>query len=169
MKHYPFFREKSWTNRRKLIFLVTSLVAQTVKHLPTMQETQVWSLGWEDPLEKEIAPHSSTLALKISWMEEPGRLQSTIFLKAPALLFRPFVMAGWISVVVFILSGSSRATNEIRNYVINSIKKPIWVQPWSSALWRCFSYKGNYPPKFYNIPINSFNAYLPSPAMCKAL
>ena len=41
-----------------------------------MQETQVQSLGWEDPLEKEIAPHSSTLAWKIPWTEEPGRLQS---------------------------------------------------------------------------------------------
>ena len=47
-----------------------------VKSLPTMQETQVRSLGWEDPLEKEMAIHSSTLAWKIPWMEEPGRLQS---------------------------------------------------------------------------------------------
>ena len=47
-----------------------------VKHLPTMQETQVQSLGWEDLLEEEMAPHSSTLAWKIPWMEEPGRLQS---------------------------------------------------------------------------------------------
>ena len=54
----------------------TSLVAQTVKHLPTMQETRVQSLGWEDPLEKEMATHSSTLAWDIPWMEDPGRLQS---------------------------------------------------------------------------------------------
>ena len=47
-----------------------------VKCLPVMQETWVLSLGWEDPLEKEMAPHSSTLAWKIPWMEEPGRLQS---------------------------------------------------------------------------------------------
>ena len=47
-----------------------------VKHLPTIQETQVQSLGWEDPLEKEMAPHSSTLAWIIPWTEEPGRLQS---------------------------------------------------------------------------------------------
>ena len=53
-----------------------SLVAQMVKHLPAMQETWVWSLGWEDPLEKEMAIHSSTLAWKIPRMEEPGRLQS---------------------------------------------------------------------------------------------
>ena len=54
-----------------------SLVAQTVKRLSTMQETQVRSLGWEDPLEKEMAIHSRTIAWKIPWTEEPGRLQST--------------------------------------------------------------------------------------------
>ena len=53
-----------------------TLVAQTVKNLPAMQETQVRSLGWEDPLEKEMATHSSFLAWKISWTEEPGGLQS---------------------------------------------------------------------------------------------
>ena len=47
-----------------------------VKNLPAMQETQVPSLGWEDPLEKEIATHSSILAWRIPWREEPGRLQS---------------------------------------------------------------------------------------------
>ena len=47
-----------------------------VKHLPTMRETRVLSLGQEDPLEKEMAPHFSTLAWKIPWTEEPGRLQS---------------------------------------------------------------------------------------------
>ena len=53
-----------------------SEVAQTVKRLSAMQETWVQSLGREDPLEKEMATHSSTLAWKILWMEEPGRLQS---------------------------------------------------------------------------------------------
>ena len=53
-----------------------SLVTQTVKRLPTMRETQVRSLGWEDPLEKEMATHSSTVAWKTPWTEEPGRLQS---------------------------------------------------------------------------------------------
>ena len=52
------------------------LVDQTVKRLPTMQDTRVRSLGRKDPLEKEMATHSSTLAWKIPWMEEPGRLQS---------------------------------------------------------------------------------------------
>ena len=54
----------------------TSLVAQTVKRLPTMRETWFQSLGGEDPLEKAMAPHSSILAWKIPWTEEPGRLQS---------------------------------------------------------------------------------------------
>ena len=51
-------------------------MAQRVKRLPAMQETRVPSLGLEDPLEKEMATHSSTLAWKIPWTEEPGRLQS---------------------------------------------------------------------------------------------
>ena len=53
-----------------------SLVAQLVKNLPAVQETQFRSLGWEDPLEKEMATPSSILAWKISWTEEPGGLQS---------------------------------------------------------------------------------------------
>ena len=57
-------------------FCSTSLVAQTVKRLPTMQETQVQSLGQENLLEKEIATHSSIRAWTIPWTEKPGRLQS---------------------------------------------------------------------------------------------
>ena len=57
-------------------YLWTSLVAQMVKHLPTMQETQVRSLGWEDPLEKEMATHSSTPAWIIPRTEERCKLQS---------------------------------------------------------------------------------------------
>ena len=51
-------------------------MAQTVKRLPAMWETQIRFLGWEDPLEKEMAIHSTTLAWKIPWTEEPDRLQS---------------------------------------------------------------------------------------------
>ena len=54
----------------------TSLVAQTVKNLPTVQESQVRVLGQEDPLKKEMATHSSSLAWEIPWTQEPGRLQS---------------------------------------------------------------------------------------------
>ena len=59
-------------------FLITLLpwLAQRVKRLPVMWETQVQSLGWEDPLEKEMATHFSILAWKIPQMEKPGRLQS---------------------------------------------------------------------------------------------
>ena len=56
--------------------LWASPVAQTVKCLPAMQETQVRSLGWGDPLEKEMATHSSTRAWKTPWTEESSRLQS---------------------------------------------------------------------------------------------
>jgi len=59
-----------------LNYLGASLVAQMVKRLPAMLETRVRSLGREHPLEKEMATHSSTLAWKIAWMEQPGRLQS---------------------------------------------------------------------------------------------
>ena len=56
--------------------LGASLVAQSLKNLPAVQETWVQSLGWEDPLEKEMATYSSILAWKIPQTEEPGRLQS---------------------------------------------------------------------------------------------
>ena len=56
----------------------TSLVAQMVKNLPAMQETQVRSLGWEDPLDKGLAIHSSILDWRILWTEELGELQSMV-------------------------------------------------------------------------------------------
>ena len=55
---------------------MASLVAQRVKRPPTMRETWVRSLGWEDPLEKEMATHCSVLAWRIPWTEDPDRLQS---------------------------------------------------------------------------------------------
>ena len=57
------------------LFWWASLVAQTVKKLIAIQETQVWSLGWKDPLEKGMATHTSILAWRIPWTEEPDRLQ----------------------------------------------------------------------------------------------
>ena len=56
--------------------VLASLVAQMVKNLLAMQETQVQSLSWEDPLEKEMATHPNILAWEIPWTKEPGRLQS---------------------------------------------------------------------------------------------
>ena len=70
--HTDFYKIKS-----KFHFVTrASLVAQRLKRLSGMWETRVWSLGQEDPLEKEMATHSSTLAWRIPWREEPGRLQS---------------------------------------------------------------------------------------------
>ena len=53
-----------------------SLMVQLVKSLPAMQETPVWSPSWEQPMEKEMATHSSILAWEIPWTEQPGRLQT---------------------------------------------------------------------------------------------
>ena len=66
----------SWWPPSLVSTLWTALVAQPVKHLPTMWETRVQSLGREDLLEKEMATHSSVLAWKIPWTEKPGGLQS---------------------------------------------------------------------------------------------
>ena len=67
-----------WSDKHQRLFWISlaSLVAQTVKGLLTMQETWVQSPGQEDPLEKDMATHSSTLAWRIPWTEKPGRLQS---------------------------------------------------------------------------------------------
>ena len=61
-----------------VVYNWASLVAQTMKNLPVMQETWVWSLGQADPLKKEMATHSNVLAWRIPWTEEPGRLQSMV-------------------------------------------------------------------------------------------
>ena len=75
---FPIWSEQwFWEmNSNSYTLLSASLVAPLVKNLSTMQETWVWFLGREDPLEKEIATHSSILPLTIPWTEEPGRLQS---------------------------------------------------------------------------------------------
>ena len=73
----PWGHEATWAHSWAMTEQL-DLVAQMVRHLPTMWETRVRSLGQEDPLEKEMAPHSSTLAWKIPWTEEPGRLQSMV-------------------------------------------------------------------------------------------
>ena len=67
---------KNSLSSNKIFIKRASLVAQMVKCLPAMPETWVQFLDWEDPLEKEMALHSSTLAWQIPWMEEPDRLQS---------------------------------------------------------------------------------------------
>ena len=75
LKHLGYKSSKNFS-KRVLTLHQASLVTQTVKHLPTMRETWVWSLRWEDPLEKEMATHSSIHAWEIPWTKEPGGLQS---------------------------------------------------------------------------------------------
>ena len=92
-------------------YIQASLVTQMVKNLPAVWETWVWSLGREDPLEKEMAIHSSTIAWKIPWTEEPGRLQSTgsqrvghnwvTSLSFPSLVFLPREFHGQRSLVSY--------------------------------------------------------------------
>ena len=74
--HLGFFHVLAIVNSSEVDIKVhVSSVAQMVKRLSTMRETRVWSLGWEDPLEKEMATHYSTIGWKIPWTEEPGKLQ----------------------------------------------------------------------------------------------
>ena len=73
----PELQGGGYLSASKDIFFRASLVAQRLKHLPAMWETQVQSLDQEDPPEKEMATHSSILAWRIPWTEEPARLQST--------------------------------------------------------------------------------------------
>ena len=75
---WPFSSSKTWIRTGNLVWskLCTPLVAQTVKRLSTIRETWVRSLGRDDSLEKEMATHSSNIAWKIPWTEDPGRLQS---------------------------------------------------------------------------------------------
>ena len=74
---YLNIRSPSWFIYNDFGWVWASLVAQRLKRLPPMPETRVWSLGQEDPLEKEMATHSSILPWRIPWTEEPGGLQST--------------------------------------------------------------------------------------------
>ena len=94
----------SFRSKKKKCFCTfgASLVAQTVKGLPAMWETQVWSLGREDPLEKSMATHSSILAWEIPWTEEPGRLDWVTNALAPCPL-APLLLFLWHFVVALYL------------------------------------------------------------------
>ena len=79
--HWKKKKNSCLTTTQNWVFIITkrygaSLVAQSVNNLPAVQETRVQSLHWEDPLEKEMATHSSILVWKISWTEKPGGLRS---------------------------------------------------------------------------------------------
>ena len=141
-----------------LFFFPTSLVAQTVKNLPAMWETWVWSLGWEDALEKEMATHSSTLAWQIRWTEESGGLKSmgsqrvrhnwvtntllTAFLRKKSFSYVDFLILKyiWCICIVFISSfwgnKGQRGVNIhlILFYLNNFILAVLWdlwiLVPW---------------------------------------
>ena len=97
-----------------------SLVAQMVKHLVAMWKTRVWSLGQEDPLEKEMGTHSSTLAWRIPWMEEPGTLQS---------MGSQRVRYNWVT--SFSLSHTHTHTVDV--VVQSASHVQFFVTPWTAA------------------------------------
>ena len=83
-----------------LLYYRASPVAQRVKSLPVMQETRVQFLGWEDPPEKKMATHSSTLACRISWTEEPNGLQTMGLQRAGHNCATNFFTFSWASLGV---------------------------------------------------------------------
>ena len=95
-------------------------MAQRLKRLPGMRETQVQSLGQEDPLEEEMAPHSSTLAWRIPWREEPGRLQSMGSHSRTRLSDFPFTFT---SLLVFSICSIISSANSDRF----TSSFPIWI------------------------------------------
>ena len=106
-----------------LNILRASLVAQRLKRLPTMRETWVRSLGWEDPLEKEMAIHSSILAWRIPWTEEPGGLQSTGSQRvghywATSLHFNILICPGILMENLMTSQKLTKGLNELANMLI---------------------------------------------------
>ena len=104
-----------------------SQVAQLVKNPPVIRETWVWSLGWEDPLEEGLATHSSILAWRISWTEEPSRLQST---------GSQTVGHGWATFTFTFFHGAV-CTEDVCNNIFqkmrahtHTLKAILWILPW---------------------------------------
>ena len=94
------------------------LVSQMVKNFPALQETQVWSLGQEDPLEEETATHSSILAWKIPWTEEPGRLQ---------FMGSQRIGHNWVTNIFFFkVTSSEISQTEKEKYFMLSLICRIW-------------------------------------------
>ena len=152
----PSWLSGSW---RSFLYRVysASLVAQRVKRLPAMWETWVWSLGWEDPLEKEMANHSSMHAWRIPWTEEPGRLLSMRSqrlghdwsdLAAAAAALR---IKGGMQCChpVAISCNSRRNTSEQGNWKLPSLtcqqiwKTQQWPQDWKRSVFIPIPKKGN--------------------------
>ena len=116
-------------------------MAQAAKRLPTMREIWIWSLGLEDPLEKEIATHSSTLAWKISWIGEPCRLQSigsqrvghdwtiSLSLSGALVVKSPPTSEGDVGE----MSSVSEPTCQWRRCRRNEFNPWVWKIPWKRA------------------------------------
>ena len=111
----------------------SSLVAQTVKGLPAVQETRVWYLAWEDPLEKGMAIHSSILAWKIPWMEEPGGLQSTGSQRVRWLNYFTFTFEG--DGLPWWLSGKESTCQRHRFNLW--VRKISWRRKWQPTQYFC--------------------------------
>ena len=118
-----------------------TLVAQRVKHLSAMQETRVRSLGWEDPLEKEMATHSSILVWRIPWTEEPGRLQSTGSQRvghnwATSLSFHFHGTTDWFRIEKRVRESllSPCLTNLYTEHIMRDAR-PDWVTSWNQDCW----------------------------------
>ena len=109
-------------------------MAQPVKNPPAIRETWVQSLGWEDPLEKEMAIHSRTIAWKISWTEEPGRLQSM----GSQRVGHDWVTSLHLYIKTKYVGGKTKVKND--SFVIYTISnsEEVWVTigHWYSASWR---------------------------------
>ena len=121
-KHFLYQKDfkDQWDKDDNLnIPIWASLVAQMVKHLPAMQETWVLTLGQEDPLEKKMATHSSTLAWKIPWTEEPGRLQS---------MWSQRVGHDWATLLTFIWGAGFPSVSLIKNPPAMQEPQETWVQ-----------------------------------------
>ena len=107
---------------------MASLVAPMVKNPPAMQETQVWSQGWEDPLEKEMVTHSSILAWRIPWTEEPNRLQS---------MESQRVGHDWVTNILYCISQVSLV---VKNSPANA--EDLRDTSWIFGLGRCLDQEG---------------------------
>ena len=134
-------------------------MAQMVKNLPAMWETQVWSLGWQDPLEKEMATHSSTLTWKIPWREEPGGLQSTGSKRvrhdwATSLSFsHPYVTTGKtiaLTIWTFVGKVMSLLFNMLSRFVIGFLPRSmrLWLQSLSTVILEAKKIKSVTVPLF---------------------
>ena len=110
-----------------------SLVAQMVKNLPAMQETQVQSLGWEDPLEKGMATHSSILAWKISRTEEPGGLQS---MRSQRVGYEWATNTDWLTVILGTLIAAGLVIeSHTSQYAKLGNKTFLFFFIWGDSLW----------------------------------